>query len=245
MKWSVPTRDTRVAAAMANLRIPVNVKAVHDEKSGREEVTFYFQPQSVDGRWLADPIMGQWRKGILESKEPAHPFLTGIRAQVNRERQLDFANKAIRCRLVPVGETGLWNYVPDPAAALPGCTEGQPVLRTGDLKLVAALGIVGFPVLHLRGRVPNYEWFLPVKGPGPEDANELLRRLRAPREPADNLHPFFLAYDCLVNRERLLDTIRRLPRRIHLEASYNHRRAVISSTAPKKEWDEIARFFRG
>jgi hypothetical protein len=245
MKWSVPTRDTRVAAALANLQVPVDLKAVYDERTGREEATFFFEPHSPDGKFLADPILGGFRSGKLERTDPAHPFLTGLRAQVNRERQLDLANKGIRCRLVPVAQGAVWHYVPDPAAALPGCTEGEKVLRTGDLKLVAALGTVGFPVLHLRGSAPFFEWFLPITGPGGLDGIELLRRLRAPRETADNLHPFFLAYDCLVNRERLLDLLRTLHRKIHLHAKSSHRRAVISADAPKKEWDEVSRFFRG
>lgn len=245
MKWSIPTRDTRVAAAMANLRIPVTIKSVFDEHSGREESTFFFQAASPDGKWRASPIRGAWKTGTMEARTPAHPFLTGIRAQVNRERILDMAVKGHRFTLQPAAAGAVWTYQPDSQASLPGCTEGQPVLRTGDLKLVAALVTIGFPILHLRGHQPHFEWFLPTTGPAGENAEDLLRRLRAPRLEQDNLHPFFLAYDCLVTRERLLDALKAVPRKIHLRAPHSDRRALITEGAHQKHWDEIARFFRG
>jgi len=245
MHWSVPTRDTRVAAAMANLRIPVTIKAIHDEPSGREEITFFFQPHSPDGKFVSRTLAGLWRSGKLEASTPAHPFLTGIRSQVNRERILDMSVKGHRFLLTPAAAGAVWTYQPDSAGTLPGVAEGQAVIRTGDLKIVAAFATIGLPILHIRGNRPNFEWFLPPTGPAGEDGIDLLRRLRAPRMEQDNLHPFFLAYDCLVNRERLLDAIQALPRKIHLQAPHSHRRALITAGAPKKEWDEISRFFRG
>jgi hypothetical protein len=245
MEQWITTVDTKLAAAFGTLGMPIRVRNTFDELSGNEIVRFQVGLQNVEGTMQTKHLRACLKNGSIEAKQPAHPFLTILRAYKNRDMVLDCANKGTRIRLAPVPGTRLFQYLPGDSG-LPGITPGIAVIRTGDLKMVAALGIVGLGLLRIEGdngsRIYTVQAQAIVQGQ-PVDAADLLRAWRADMESIPWEHPFAQAARGLYNRERLLDAVRRSSRSILIRKKKTIRSAVIAENATEAAWDEVADFF--
>jgi hypothetical protein len=241
------TTDTKLAAAFGTLGMPVRVKNTYDEMSGTEIVRFQIGVVNVDGNANTNRIRACLKSGSLEEKQPAHPFLTILRAYRNRELILDCANKGERIHLVQVPHTRLFQYVKGDSG-LPGIKPGDTVLRTGDLKMVAALGIVGCGLLKIEGsqgnRIYHVKALAMCEGQ-PVDGAALLQAWRSDMASIPWEHPFAQAARGLYNRERLLDAVNKCGRMVMIRKKKTARTAIIAEHAKEEAWDEVAEFFGG
>lgn len=240
-QWTTTT-DTRIAAAFGTLGMVIRPKKVLHEKTGTRLVRYHIGLQSVDKVYQTKPIEDQARAGTLP---PDHPFLVILRAIENRRHLLDLANRGAFCRLVPVDRGFTWHYQPS-ADGLPGLPPAGVVFRTGDLKLVAALGIVGLPLLHVEGPEHHRTWYLsgaPLPRPGglpPVDPVALKRAWIDDRNSIPWEDPFAQAMRGLHNRERLLDVVNRGADVLLL--TKGRRKVTLRSDASDLGWEKAERF---
>jgi len=244
--WTL-TNDRRVAAALGTLRIPIQLRTTFLEKEGTRVTRFLLKLKSDDGKWDTKRIISGFKSGALASKEPAHPFLTQMRAFENRERVLDLALKGTPCRLIPVPNAGgIHQYVPggDP---LPGVKSGMAVIETGDIRMVAALGLEGFPVLKIQGTRGDLIFTLPAfhqRNDGRTiDGVALLRAWRQDKMSVPLFEPFALGAFALHNRERLLDAERKDVELVLVRKPRSLRSALVRADATPTAWDRVAEFF--
>lgn len=241
-QWTTTT-DTRIAAAFGTLGMVIRPKKTVHERTGTRIVRYHIGLESVDKVYQTKPIQHAAQHGTLV---PDHPFLTILRAMENRRHLLELANRGTFCALRPVaGAPGTFQYVPADGG-LPGLPAGGIVFRTGDLKLVAALGIVGIPVLHIEGPEHHRSWFLPghaVPRPGglpPVDPLALKKAWLDDRESIPWEDPFAQAMRGLHNRERLLDVVNRGVDVLLL--SKGPRKVTLRSDATDAAWEKAERF---
>ncbi len=241
-QWTTTT-DTRIAAAFGTLGMVIRPKKVLHEKTGTRVVRYHIGLASVDKVYQTKPIQHAAKEGTLPA---AHPFLTILRAMENRRRLLDLANRGTFCALRPVpGAPGIHQYEPADHG-LPGLPPAGIVFRTGDLKLVCALGIVGLSVLHITGPEHNRTWYLsgaPLVRPGglpPVDPVAFKRAWMDDRESIPWEDPFAQAMRGLHNRERLLDVVNRGADVILLGKGL--RKVTLRSDATDAAWETAERF---
>lgn len=241
-QWTTTT-DTRIAAAFGTLGMVIRPKKVLHEQSGTRVVRYHIGLESVDKAYQTKPLQHAAKDGTLP---PAHPFLTILRAMENRRRLLDLANRGIFCALRPVaGAPGIHQYEPADHG-LPGLPSTGVIFRTGDLKLVSALGIVGLCVLHIEGPEHNRTWYLSgaplvrTCGLPPVDPVAFKRAWLADRESIPWEDPFAQAMRGLHNRERLLDVINRGADVLLL--TKGRRKVTLRADATDAGWEKAERF---
>lgn len=241
-QWTTTT-DTRIAAAFGTLGMVIRPKKTLDERTGTRIVRFHVAPVNLEGTYKTLEIRGAAERGELAA---GHPFLTMLRAIENRRLQLELANHGRFCELVPVpGAPGIHHYQPG-TTGLPGLKPGVAVIRTGDLKLVAALGIVGLPVMHIEGPEHSRVWYVQAHGqPRPGglpavDAVAFKSAWLADKESIPWEDPFAQAMRVLHNRERLLDVINRGADVVLLRRGV--RKATVRADASDEAWDKASRF---
>jgi hypothetical protein len=246
-QWT-STEDTRVAAAMGNLGVVIRLHRTLREKTGVTDTRFHLSLINTDGDVQTKRVLALWRKGRLEKDEPAHPFLTGMRAQVNRELLLDCANKGTRIRLVKVPGTEIWQYVRGGDLGLPGVAGITDLIETGDLKIAAALGLVGIPVVAIQGARGDFKFYLPRYGPvipagQPADGVELRAAWYRDKAEIPWQNVFAQGIRCLFNRERVLDAVNRERPLVLLEKPRSVKGALVHIDATDEAFDEVKRAF--
>jgi hypothetical protein len=243
-EWTTTT-DTRLAAAIGCLDIPIRPAKVLDERTGRRLVRYHLGLASACGTFRTKELQHALKDDQLP---PAHPLRVMLRACIARERLLDFANRGERCSLRPVeGAPGLHHYEPS-GDGLPGLVGIiGPVFRTGDLKLVTALGTIGLSILHIEGPAGRRDFYLPARGTGPRpggfptaDALELKKAWLADRSSIPWEDPFAQAMRVLWNRERLLDVVNGSADLVLL--SKGKKKATLLSTATDAAWEKAEDF---
>lgn len=242
-QWTTTT-DTRLAAAFGCLDIPIRPQKVLDERTGTRLTRYHLGLQSADGLFKTKELQAALKAGKLP---PAHPLRVMLRACIARERLLDLANRGIFCTLLPVdGAPGLYHYEPS-SHGIPGLpTVGPPLFRTGDLKLVTALGTVGLPVLHIEGPEGRRLFYLPARGqPRPGglpavDALAIKKAWMADRSSIPWEDPIAQAMRVLWNRERLLDVVHGAPDLVLL--GKGKKKATVRSDATDTAWKKAEDF---
>jgi hypothetical protein len=242
------TRDTRLAAALGTLGVPIEIHKTRDAQSGKVLYIYHLGLRSVCGRHDTRRLKSQINNGRLEAAEPTHEVLTALRAMKNREALLDFQNKGAFLRLAAVPQTPLSQYLPGDAG-LPGKQGAKELVETHDLKLVCALGIVGVPLLAMDGQRGNFRYFLAryslprADGPPPADAVRLMQAWRAGREamPADC--PFAQAMWGLVNRERLVNALNAEIESILLRKPRSQKSAIVRADATDGAFEKVKEHF--
>lgn len=243
-RW-ITTRDTKLAAAFGTCGMPLRIKNTYDEQTGSEIVRFQIGQTNVEGTMQTGKIRACVKNGSMEANQPGHPFLTILRAYRNRELILDCANKGTPIALQRVAGSKVFQYVPGDTG-LPGVPRGAAVMRTGDLKMVAAAACVGCRLLKIEGdngnRIYHVEAIAQVDG-SPVNAAELVTQWRADMSTIPWSHPFAQAARGLYNRERLLDAVRACSRSILIRKKDRAKSAVIDEHATEEAWDQVASFF--
>jgi hypothetical protein len=242
------TRDTRLAAALGTLSIPIEIRKNRDGKTGKVLYMFHLALRSLCGRHDTCKLKAGIKSGKLEARDPAHEALTALRAMMNRERMLDFQNKGTFLRLAPVPRTALWQYLPGDTG-LPGRAGIKELIETHDLKLVCALGLVGVPLLAMDGQRGAYRYFLPVHGlpredgQPPADALRLMQAWRHQRDAMPPACPFGQGMWGLVNRERLANALNAEITSILLRKPRSMKSALVREDASDAAFDLVKEHF--
>jgi hypothetical protein len=248
-QWT-STLDTREAAACGTLGIPTRLETTYVETTGKRVTRIHLALCCLERIYQTKPILAGYKNGTLEKKDPAHPFLTIQRAFLNWNAILDLQKKGIFQRLAQVPGTVLWQYVPS-TTGLPGTAGRGEILKTSDLKLVAALGVVGVPLLAIEGSAGCHAYFLPRIGPigylgQPVDALHLMQAWRADKASIPWEDPFAQAMRGLYNKERYLDAINRDIELILItKPRSNWKSAFVRADAPDAAFDHAKRHLDG
>lgn len=220
--WTT-TEDTRVAAGMATLGVPVRVAnnlmvaqraEARARELRREEVTRFTLGlvSAEDATVKTKAILAAWRAGKMG---PNDPWLTMMRGLENRVRLLDLAHQGVFCELREVPGSGprVWGYVRG-ERGLPGKEAGRAYFKTGDLKLAAALGLAGCAVDAIEGLKGALQFYVrrygPARGDLPRvDAYGMALEWRDRKESLPWADPVTQGLYVLANRERVLDVVNR------------------------------------
>lgn len=247
-QWTLTT-DTRFAAAMGTLGVPIRVESVMDTRDNRSRVRFFLGLLSVDGLSKTKLLRRQLRSGVLEDTQPAHPLLNIFRGFENRNMLLDCGNQGARIRLVQVPGTECWQYV-ESDTGLPGLPKRDAeIIKTGDLKLASALGVVGLAVIHIEGPQGSRQYFLPRYGMqrggglGRVDGLKLMQAWRQDKASVPWADPFAQASRGLYTRERLLDIVNRHQPQILMRKPRSNKAAILDPNASDEAFDIVHDFF--
>lgn len=241
--WS--TQNTNLAAAVSTLGVKIRTQRFLDVLSkrsgeivGDSRVTYFLGQQSVPGSAKDSEecrhvrrLIKELRSGELERELPKHPLLVCLAALLNRERLLDWLKQGTRMRLA-VNHGGLMSYVPGEEPESMKQTPVHEQSGTRDLKMVAALGCVGIPLLRFEGLVGHRTFWVATKGHWLDgarpDADALVRGLKdGSLEKEDPEHPLLYAWQALLNRERLLDHLNHEVQLIQIRAPGTRRAAFV------------------
>jgi len=251
MEHWASTTDTREATAFGTLGMLVKLRTTIVERTGERVSRFHIGMLSACGRHHTAKIMPAWKSGALEKKTPGHEFLTVMRAIRNWNLLLDLQKQGKFCHLEEVAGTPFWQYVRGPHG-LPGGGSilEKEALKTRDLKLVAALGLAGIPLVHLEAAGALHCYYLPRDGPPvmaggpPVDGLALMQAWRADRVSAIALHEGF-ATACygLHNRERFLDSVKNDIELILLQKPRSQKAATVRADSSPIVFDRVKEHF--
>jgi len=242
------TLDTREAAACGTLGIPAKLELTIIAATGKSEARFHLGLTCAEQKYQTKAILKQWRNGSLQTSHPVHPFLTIQRAYHNRLMVLDLQMKGNAMQLVPIGQTGLWQYAAS-NTSLPGLPPAPAeIIRTSNLKLVAALGVCGFPLLRIDGSGHQHSYYLPRYGPlradgPPLDSNALRAAWHEDMDSIPWESPFAQAMRGLYNRERFLDAVNRSVPLILMQKPRSQKAAYVKENASDAALDLVKRHF--
>jgi hypothetical protein len=243
-----PTHSLGLAACLGALGMPVRTDVVLDERSGEEVTTLYVGLQSLWNGMSTDGLIGDWKSGRLESADPLHPFLCGLRACHNATLLASSLRNEDRLRLAltPSGHAAVYER----GEELYELRHTSELVETPDLNLVAALGVIGIPMIeHERGlfRLPRCghtvmsatgEWIR-------HDAQNLVTRLRdSSLEQDDPQHPLVSAYNARAVHGQLTRHLNGTVRRVLLRKPRSLRSAFVPENASDDLLDRVQRHFR-
>ena len=246
-QW-IQTLDTRIATAMGTLGVPVRLKATLIERTGERVTRFFMALTSLDRTYKTREILSLWKRGIMEDQERDHPFLTIMRGIENRRAILAFQKARKFVHLARVPGTEVWQYIAG-GVGLPGIKGHLELLETADIKMVSALGVVGFPLLSITGNAGSHRYYLPRYGPPrqdglpPLDGRALVSEWRKDKNALPWENPFAQAARGLHNRERFMDSINREVELVMIMKPRSQRAAFIRADASPQAYDEVKKHF--
>lgn len=248
MSWS--TASTKLAAVYAGLGFVVTTRETEIiELNNRLNLRYFISQTSVVRPSLdRDLLREHWGNGGLEKMDRFHPFLCGMAAVKNMASLLRWQNAAnMRLRLVLKG--ALYEY--EPGEEDSRLTLATECIRNKDLPLMAAMGVIGFPVIDTEGDAPRRLYILPNASLDPmqRKAVDLVKRadpakLPLALETENPEHPLCLAYNGAYAFAKMNAHIRRLNRNVLLKAPRSQRRALIPDNPSDALLDEVGRHFR-
>lgn len=248
-QWAI-SKSTEEAAAFATLGMPIRIMRGIEVKRGTESTHFGIGLINVDGDQKTKTLQTAHKTGKLAAGQPWHPLLVIYAAYHARRCILDIANQGHKLSLITSG-TGPATYVQS-GTGLPGLTGQGNILKTGDLKLVAALTVLGIPLLHIEGPKGHRTYYLPAAGHcngKPIDATALMTAWRADPESIPWEHPFAQAMRGMQTRERVLDAINNANIACTILQPKGPRSAVVTADAQGNVSDaamqKVSEFFHG
>ena len=243
-----PTHSLSMASCLGALGFPIRTDLVLDERSGEEVTTFYMGLQSLWNSMATDALINDWHSGRLEQADPLHPFLCGLRACHNANTIASSLRNEDRIRLKLTADDHVTIY--DDGDELPSLRDADELIETTDAGLVAALGVIGIPMIeHERGlfRLPRFGHS--VKALGGEwmryDAQALIQQLRENRLERDEpQHPLISAYNARCVQNQIVAHLHSTGRRVLLRKPRSLRSAFVSEQASDDMLDRVQRHFR-
>lgn len=244
------TRDTKEAAALATLGIPIRLERMVDQKTGQEFCTFQLASTSEDGKLVTGSLRRLYKKQAFEKESPAHPMLWCLVALRNRERILDLANRGQFMR--PVRLPGGQCLLQASSQGLPGFSGQKAAVKVTELEMAASLITLGVDLLAIQGErgsfcfyfanqssplsegrgclLPNVSWLL----------HDYRRGLLAGSDPE---HPLLYAMMCLYNRSALIRAMRAQVQMVILKKPNSPKSALVRADASDKAWDKAQKHF--
>ena len=193
-----------------------------------------------------DGLNNDWHSGSLEQADPLHPFLCGLRACHNANMIASSLRNEDRIRLTLVGDGHATIYTD--GDELPSLREADELIETTDAGLVAALGVIGIPMIeHENGlfRLPRFGHS--VKAPSGEwmrhDAQALIEQLREGRLEQTQ-HPLVSSYNARSVHDQIRRHLHATGRRVLLRKPRSLRSAFVSEKASDDMLDRVQRYFR-
>jgi len=243
-----PTQSLSIASCLGSLGFPVRTDLVLDERSGEEVTTFYIGLQSLWNSLTVDGLMSGWHSSALQQADPLHPFLCGLRACHNANLLASSLRNKQHIRLTPTDDGNAMLYTE--GDELPSIREADELVETTDAGLVAALGVIGIPMIEHEGglfRLPRFGHS--VKGPDGAwvryDAQSLIQSLRdGSLERDDPHHPLVSAYNARCVHEQICRHLRATGRRVLLRKPRSLRSAFIPEQAGEAMLDRVQRHFK-
>ena len=243
-----PTHSLSLASCLGALGFPIRTDVVLDERSGEEVTTFYVGLQSLWNAMTTDGLNNDWHSGSLEQADPMHPFLCGLRACHNANMIASSLRNKDRIRLTSAGDDHATIYTE--GDELPSLRDADELIETTDAGLVAALGVIGIPMIeHENGlfRLPRFGHS--VKVPSGEwkrhDAQALIQQLRENRLERDEpQHPLVSAYNARCVHDQILRHLHSTGRRLLLRKPRSLRSAFVSEQASDDMLDRVQHHFR-
>lgn len=210
--------DLKLAACYRGLGFRYEADSVLHGRSGKLRVQFRFQLTSLRFPTLdLSVIHRQWLSGELASKDPMHVLGVMMTAQHNYDMLIKAQKEQCSLRLVECAGGMLMKYEVG--------TEQASILQSGmsinepDMRLAAAVALVGLPVLRMPHNGKQHTFDLPIVAHPVRlstgqwhlhDVRPLIQRaptkddpLRLALEDQQPLHPVVFAYDALFNRTEL------------------------------------------
>lgn len=209
MEHWVISKSTDEAAAFATLGMPIRVLRGVEMRAGKPNTHFGIGMVNVEGTEKTKKVQNEFKSGKL-ARNPWHPYLVIRLAFENRNKILDLANRGVKCHLEG-GEMKPGAYVAS-GVGLPGLSAAVPAIKTGDLKVAAALSVCGLKLLHIEGATGERVFYVQAMGRHRGvmiDAGALIRAWRKDPESVPWEHAFAQAMRGMQTRERLLDVINR------------------------------------
>lgn len=214
-KFDYYTQNLNMAAIFGALRFPVRIQVYHDVRSGKVQTHFELGAVSVDGQYQRDLLLAGLEEDKLERENNMHPLLIGARAIHNYEALLSAQKLGTRLRLAGCAGSQCARYVE--GQEVPELVNAKAVYQTADLSLVAALGVLGLPVIEIandgggrkRYTLPVLGHVLLFRGAHHRHSTEILAARMAPGsydlrlETDDPTHPMVAAYNACCVRGQL------------------------------------------
>jgi hypothetical protein len=245
-QWTT-TEDVKLAAAFGTMGMPLRINRCHDDSTGTETCRFGVGLCNVEGTESTAKLRAALNNGTLIQNKPNHALLVILRTFENRERILDFAKQQKGMTLMRQPGADTWQYFDGPAG-LDGVKRGDAIVKTGDLKLAAALATIGLPLVKLEGSPGQYTFTVRCLTPAGE-AKDPVPMIEAWRKDKASLpweEPFAQAMRGLYNRERLLDAVRVAERKILIRPNVKAiKSALISEHSSPAAWDRVHHFLTG
>lgn len=247
MSWS--TASAKLAATFAGLGFVVTTRETEIiELDNKLNLRFFISERSTARPALErDLLREHWENGGLEKADRFHPFLCGMAAVRNMAMLQRWQSTAgLRMRLTLKG--ALYEYQPGEEDSR--MTLATECIRSKDLPLMAAMGVIGFPVIDTEGEAPRRLYILPNLGLDPmqQKAAQLVKRAQPGKaldlEAQNPEHPLCLAYNGAYAFAKLNAHIKKLSRNVLLKAPRSRRRALIPENASDALLDEVGRHFR-
>lgn len=241
--WTA-TKNLRVAAAFGTLGVPVRLERMIDERTGKSLTTYYLGKTDALGLLSTKLVKDRYQTGELGREEPGHPLLDALGGMYNRERILDATEKGKFISLVKLRGVNRSVYV-EGDSGFPGTAGHGSVLRTGDLKLVAALARVDVPILGVEGPQGSRRYLLPTLWNCFGEKTDVGAFVKAYREGKilDAEHPFFYAMGGLKARERLLDALRDETEMVLIRKPGSAKAAFVDPSSTNAAMDKMRTFF--
>ena len=241
-----PTHSLSLASCLGALGFPIRTDVVLDDRTGEEVTTFYVGLQSLWNSLTTDGLNNDWHSGSLDLADPLHPFLCGLRACHNANIIASSLRNEDRIRLTLTADDHATIYTD--GDELPSLRDADELIETTDAGLVAALGVIGIPMIeHENGlfRLPRFGHS--VKAPSGEwmrhDAQALIEQLREGRLEQTQ-HPLVSAYNARCVHDQILRHLHATGRRVLLRKPRSLRSAFVSEQASNDMLDRVQRHFR-
>lgn len=239
----IPTPDTKLASALSTLGFPSRLRIVHDDVSGKDDITWQIGTSSLTRPGVKlHELIAFLRNGTLEIKDPGHPLLDGLGALRNRERILSLLKQGRSIALAEDQSGTRTSYIHHPTIT-PPVSFGRYITR--DFRLVCALGRFGFPLVKFQGTSGNYEFTVTMGSVlklTPLFASVIAEKLKD--DTLDAEHGIRYAIKTLENHSRLLKAIAETSPKILLRKPKSSRAAWVDANATASAFDQVRRHFK-
>lgn len=255
------TTSVDIAAALSVLGIPIEADQSTDTISGRGWKTLLLGMESVPYEAIGgsalpgDPlpthrtkaILGMLQNGALLKADPHHPSLDVLRGCKALEALTLAATTGTTYRLARSAGTNRCQLVAGDEADQ--VAFGAILFRTANIKLAAALCVLGCPLIRVEGSAGVHRFVLrndgyPLGGP-PAVAADLVQAWRSgslAKEVPE--HPLLWILQGLQNREAIVEFLRTQKRTMIMRAPGTGRASLVQEDASLRTLDRVKRHLR-
>ena len=241
--FSTSTRDTKEAAALQTLGVPLRIEKSVDAKTGDRYSLFFLGIEAFDGQHLTSTLRRLYREPDFAKSTPAHPFLACKFALRARERLLAIL-KGEKFHLVhEVGQ--FWQFAAS-SSGLPGLDTAPACVGTNCLDMASALSALGHEIYAIDGPADQRRFILAnaSRNQIAPTAADLIARYRSrDLAEADPENPLLYAIIALKNHRTLLRNLEDQPDMVLLRKPRSAKFVSIRADASDKAWQKAQDFF--